>query len=259
MMFYGFRTNTNNIAQIERLVDKMKQNIEKRANKIYCELLSLEITHIVDEIATNVYPRPERPIITEATELLNKKINVAMSKCYDTEYNFNASVNIFSYDKQTYIELAAFNENFYDAIKSIQGLTDMSVDELIDSGVNDDRRAIWQKIIKKYSSSSCMMIKLFPLKEFVQPKFSDMYFEPKEVRAETLARHKMTNQFLNQYAGGGTIPPHKLMEYLDQALLKGAESNSKAIYEDNKERLMQILPAITEEMVFGPQQGSEGE
>jgi hypothetical protein len=250
MAFYGFKIESRNLNIVETTINEMKKEVNKKAQKIYCELLSKEIQIIIDEIATNVYERPDSSIFKVATDLLNKKIAVAIAKNYNTEYNFNIVLNIFNYDNATYLELATYNSCFFDATKNVKNLIDFSVDDLVDDNTQKQRGSVWQKIFEKYKDHSCLMIKLFPIKAFEVPKYEDLHFDSKIQRADTIARHRLTNQYLIMYAGGGEIQNYKLMEYIDQALMKMTDYNSKTILNSYKENLLTVLPEITESLIF---------
>ena len=252
MDFYGFKIETKSLPAIEKIVNEMKVLIYKKAQKLFAELLSQEIQTLVDELATNVYGDAtlNQSIYKESVAILNKKISIAMAKGYDTEYNFNAALNVFSYEKDTYLQLATPNKALYDAAKEANGLKDLSIFSEIDSEQNKELRKLWDAIVKGYQDHSCFVIKLFPLGPFESVNFEKMNFKKPQQRAEILAHRRIVNQYLSIYAGGGDIPPHKLMEYMEQAIAKASSPETKSILEKYTADLLAILPVITEELIM---------
>lgn len=252
MNFYGVKLNTTNFNMVDKIVGKIKAAIRSKAQKLYRELLAYEIETLVDEVVLGVHNETQMgPIFDEAVKLLNTKIAVAISKGYDTQYNFSVALNLFSYDKKVYIQAATTQRALFDAILELKDVSDLTVDDMLESDIRAQRVELWESIIKEYKNHSCMIVKAFPLNNpFDKPAFSDLKFRTPIVRAEILARQRLTNNYLTMYAGGGEIPPSKLMEYIEQAQMKIIEPESKEILEQYQSNLLRVLPVISEEIVM---------
>lgn len=253
MDFYGFRYDETDFSKVEEVVAQAKKGIKTEAQRLYNNLLAREIENLTDDIILGAHENDRIVCIYDAAiEILNRKIAVAIANGYDTEFNFGAALNIFSYNNRTYVQLATHMFQFYEILKSIPNLIDLSILSTNDEKSNAERTEIWQSIIKKYGENACIKITAFPTANvpFEKPEFNELHFETPISRATTRARYRLTNHYLTQYAGGGEIPPHKLMEYLDSALLKVSEHNSKDILEQFKIELLNYLPVIHEKYVM---------
>lgn len=253
MDFYGFRYDETEFSKVEEVVAQAKKGIKTEAQRLYNNLLAREIENLTDDIILGAHENDRIVCIYDAAiEILNRKIAVAIANGYDTEFNFGAALNIFSYNNRTYVQLATHMFQFYEILKSIPNLIDLSILSTNDEKSNAERTEIWQSIIKKYGENACIKITAFPTANvpFEKPEFNELHFETPISRATTRARYRLTNHYLTQYAGGGEIPPHKLMEYLDSALLKVSEHNSKDILEQFKIELLNYLPVIHEKYVM---------
>lgn len=253
MDFYGFRYDETEFSKVEEVVAQAKKGIKTEAQRLYNNLLAREIENLTDDIILGAHENDRIVCIYDASiEILNRKIAVAIANGYDTEFNFGAALNIFSYNNRTYVQLATHMFQFYEILKSIPNLIDLSILSTNDEKSNAERTEIWQSIIKKYGENACIKITAFPTANvpFEKPDFNELHFETPISRATTRARYRLTNHYLTQYAGGGEIPPHKLMEYLDSALLKVSEHNSKDILEQFKIELLNYLPVIHEKYVM---------
>lgn len=253
MNFYGFRYDETEFAKVEEVVAQAKKEIKTEAQRLYNNLLAREIENLTDDIILGAHENDRIVCIYDAAiEILNRKIAIAIANGFDTEFNFGAALNIFSYNNRTYIQLATHMYQFYEILKNIPNLIDLSILSTNDEKANKERTEIWQSIISKYGENACIKITAFPTVNvpFEKPEFNELHFETPISRATTRARYRLTNHYLTQYAGGGEIPPHKLMEYLDSALLKISEHNSKEILEQYKIELLNFLPVIHEKFVM---------
>lgn len=254
MNFYGFKIDTKNFDRIDQAIADMKVAIREKAQKQYTQLLSEEIETYTDEVIMGMHDNEKIESIYEsAMALLNKKIAVAIAKGFDTQYNFSVAINIFSYNKEVYIQAATYNRGLFEAMKTIKSvrIEDLTVDEATEQQIREKRYSLWENIVKQYQDHSCMIVKMFPLNNpFDKPEFDKMKFNTPIHRAEIHARHRLINQYLSMYAGGGDIPPQKLMDYLDQAYLKAAGPEAKEPIENYKSNLLQFLPVINKEIVM---------
>ena len=252
MNFYGFKLNTGNFAAAEKKVEQIKHLIHDKAQKIYRELLSHEIQVLTDECVVGLHDNDKiNCIYDSATELLQKKIAVAIAKGFDTEYNFSVALNMFSYNKELYIQIATYNFCFYKVLLDIKDMKDLSIHSVVEEKEKAQRVKLWENIIDKYKDHSCFNVKVFPLNDpFIKPDFKDLNFDTPIQRAEVLARHRVMNQYLSLYAGGGTIQPEKLMEYYEQAFMKLDSPEGGELRERYKNELLHFLPVIEEKIVM---------
>ncbi|ADU24116.1 hypothetical protein [Ruminococcus albus] len=252
MNFYGFKLNTRDFDSAEKIVEQVKRLVYDKAQKIYRELLSHEIQVLTDECVVGLHDNDKINCIYDAaTELLQKKIAVAIAKGLDTEYNFNVVLNMFSYNKEIYIQIATYNFIYYKVLLDIKDMRDLSIHSVVEQEERDKRVKLWENIIDKYKDHSCFTVKVFPTNDsFIKPDFKDLIFDSPMQRAEVLARHRVMNQYLSLYAGGGTIQPEKLMEYYEQAFMKLDSPEGGELREQYKSDLLRFLPVIEEKIVM---------
>lgn len=255
MQIYGVKVDSTNITQIEAVLKEMKLLVHLRAQKLYADLLSKEIEILVDEIVRGMHENDNiSSVFDAAVSLLNTKIAIAIAKGIDTEYNFSVAANILTYQKQTYIQIATCNHDLYEHMIDVKAVsvTDVSIDDGVDQETREKRYDMWEKIIAEYKDHSCMIVKMFPLSNnaFERPEFEQLHFNTPIQRAEVLARHQITNQLLHMYAGNGDVPPHKLMEYMDQAQLKLFDPQVVELTDQYKSDLLKFLPVITKDIVM---------
>lgn len=252
MNFYGFKLNTRNLDGAEKVIDQIKCLIHDHAQKTYRELLAHEIQILTDECVLGLHDNDKINCIYDAaTELLQKKIAVAITKGLDTEYNFSVAANVFTYNKDIYIQLATYNYFFYQTVLDIKDIADLSIHNAVEQQEKAKRVKLWEEIVDKYKDHSCFIVKIFPLDEpFIKPDFKDLKFDTPIQRADVLARHRVMNQYLSFYAGGGNIQPEKLMEYYEQAFMKLDTPEGGELREQYKNDLLRFLPVIEEKIVM---------
>lgn len=254
MNFYGMKLNTKNFDRIDAAISEIKVLVHNRAQIEFKYLLQREIQTIVDEIVLGLHENEKITSVYDAAiGLLNTKIAVAIAKGFNTEYNLSVALNVFSYNKEVYIQAATYSNCLFEAMLNIKGVRteNLSVIEGLDPDVRMARVELWENIIRQYKDHSCMIVKIFPLNNpFGRPDYESLKFDTPAARLSVLARHKATNHYLSMYAGGGDIPPAKLMEYMDQALSKLASPEAKELIEGYERDLLQILPVITKDIVM---------
>lgn len=254
MNFYGYKLESKNVERIDRLIGEIKGLVRARAQALYVSLLSTEIEILTDEIVRGLHDKEKLvSVFDESVQLLNKKISVAIARGFDTEYNFAVSINLFTYNKEAYIQVASYNRDLIRVISDAKTmkLEDLTVDETLDDKTREAREKLWTGIVAEYNDHSCFNVNIFPLHDsFDKPDFETLKFKKPDQRAAVLARHRYTNRCLSMYAGGGDVPPGKLMEYLDQAFIKETGADAAEIIEAFKLELMAFLPVITKDIVM---------
>lgn len=253
MDFYGIKLETTNFERIERFIKKIKVEVKDKAQQLYNQLLSHEIQIMIDETVLGLHDNDRiESIFDEAVKLLNKKIAVTIAKGFDTEYNLGMALNVFNYNGEVYIEAATHNRDLFDSIFNLKNekFSDMSFNSEKQDPENRHKSEIWKNIIEEYKDHSCLTVKICPLSSFDKPDYSDLNFDSTGKRAELLARQRLCNRYLNMYAGGGDIPPSKLMEYMEQSLSKILTPEAKGLIDQYTSELNRILPEITSEIVM---------
>lgn len=246
----GFKVKKCSLKKAESILNEAKRKASQLAQKRYNELLSREIEVYIDDLVLNGASKPEDSIFMKGKEILDRKIAVAITRKDNNEYNLACSVNLLSYENDTYIELCSVNEMYDDIFNNIEGVENYCVEEQDPAiGAVDEKFEVWRKIIEKYRMDSVLNMRVFPVSNNKLPTFEDLHFNTVEMRAETRARHHVTNVLLAGYASGEQIPPHKLMEYMDYALLRSTDAVFSRALKDEKEKIMRILPEITEELI----------
>ena len=243
------------LKKTEDVLSQVKKLVNQLVRKRYIDLLSREIEVYIDDMVLNHFNRPEKSIFECVKEILNKKIAVSIAHKDNNEYNLSCSVNVLTFENDTYIELLSGTEMYDNVFPKIDGIEDMSIEDddlMLDS--DDNKYELWKKIANKYKHENVLGMRIYPSctgnEGCNNISFEDLHFNSPEVRAETRARHHLTNVLLSGYASGEQIPPHKLMEYMDYALLRTSDAIFIRTLKDQKNMLVNTLPTITEEMVF---------
>lgn len=247
----GYKVNKLSLKKAESVLDEAKKKIEVIATKRYYDLLSAEIENLVDNIVLgSVSKAPDKSIFEMATDILNNRIAVATSRRDNIEFNLSATAYILTHENDTYIELSSVTEIYDSVFPNIDRVEDCSVIEGESILPSDDPNyAIWKEIINKYNKETFLTMRLYPIRAVPKPSFNQLTFNSVEVRADRKARHHVANILLGAYGGGEQIPPHKLMEYMDSALLRTTDAAMTPIIKQEMNKLTQILPVITEELI----------
>lgn len=248
----GYRIKKVSFRKVEDVLDEAKKSVKRIAHNRYCELLSREIENLIDHIVLgNINQPKEKSIFDSAVEELNKKIASAMARRDNNEYNLACSVNLLSYKNDTYIELCAITDIYDTVFLNIDGVEDYCVEESNSLfAMVDEKIEIWKAIIEKYKHDTVFSMRLYPVANNTRPKFEELHFNSIDVRAEAKARHYVSNVLLAGYSCGEQIPPYKLMELMDYALLRSSDANIAPSIKTKAEELKRILPEITEEMII---------
>lgn len=248
----GYKIPKLSLKKTEEVIAKAKSEIMKIAERHYRNLLSTELENLIDGIILGTEPEPvDISLFDFAVNRLNQRIATASARKVNTEYNMTASANLFSYKNDTYIELVALTELYDRVFDEIPGVENYGV-RLQETFIpEDDPKAdVWKNIIEKYKTESTFVIRLYPVYQMTQPSFEQLSFHSVKERAEKLARHYLTNVLLSAYSGGEQIPPHKLMEYMDCALLRASDEALVSVLEEKEKQLMTTLLEITSDIIY---------
>ena len=88
------------------------------------------------------------------------------------------------------------------------------------------------------------------LSQSVEIDRKEIVYPTKIQRAETLARHTITSQLLNQISAGQQIPPILLMPYLDLAFSMFEQAEVKTEYQNKITQLLQIFTDLNDDDSF---------
>ena len=88
------------------------------------------------------------------------------------------------------------------------------------------------------------------LSQPVEVKKEDITYPTKKDRAQTLARHTITSQLLNQISAGQQIPPILLMPYMDLAFSMFDLQEVKTEYQNKVTQLLQIFTDLNDDDSF---------
>lgn len=250
IIIQGYKIETNNPIDIENAIQEIKSTVVERANEAYHVQLSREIEEIVDDIALNIRPRPDDiSILDLARGILLQKINYATANQLPTEYNYYVSLNVFFDGNNTYFKFNSTNNIYQKQVSKIKGLITYSLDEK-EVGTGNEKEVIWNNLMKRYKEIYPLSTQLFPTEDFVVNKKS-LHFRGPSARALIIARHNLTNRYLNMIASGKEIPNYLLMRYMDQALEMVTSSQGKNELIALKDELVSkaLLPNITYALV----------
>ncbi len=235
----------------DRLAE-MKKKVRAAGDAEYKRLLSKEVTALVDNIATGVVPRPGIPIVEEARNLLDARINTAIGRKVPTEFNMRAEVKvIIAPDLSVFYSVTAQNRAIRTAIFS-DGLKPCHV-----KSEDSPNMALWSELLEYEKEVPTLNAFLYP-QDTVSVNAADLTFPSVYQRANILARHRMQNIYLSAYSLEPQIPQNKLMAYLDEALEALSLQNSSE-YRDYVCQLKAILPEITAELITKTPDKSDSE
>jgi hypothetical protein len=248
----GYKIAGTNLKNIEQTLQEARKNVREAETEVYARLLSREITELVDDIAMNIVPRPDIPIIVAAEHLLAEKLRFAGAGA-DTEYNLEVSANILTDGKDTYVLLHSKNQTLIDAFKSTQGIADFTVQSsstlMADRQDETKEMKKWSRLRGKYGDNLMLSAMSAVISGPVELDEQRLAFESPADRAGVRARHTITNRLLALYANGKEIPPHKLMAHMDSAFEAMLSEDNQFLVGDMALKLAAVLPNITLELV----------
>jgi hypothetical protein len=253
----GYKISGTSVARIEKILHEARKNVAEAETEIFAQLLSREITVLIDDISMNIVPRPNIPLLIAAEQMLMEKIRFAGAGA-TTEYNLEVSANILTDDKDTFVLLHAKNQMLIDAFQSTNGIVDYTVQTPPSAlspeftGKQEETKEMkkWSRLRTKYGDNLVLTTMSAVLSSPVVLDETRLAFESPASRAGVRARHTITNRMLSMYASGKEIPPYKLMEYMDCAYEAAmASEENQALIEDMAIKLATVLPNITLELI----------
>ena len=250
IIIQGYKIETNNPIDVENAIQEIKTVVTTRANDAYHDQLSREIEEIVDDIALNIRPRPDDiSILDLARGILTQKINYATANQLPTEYNYYVSLNAFFDGNNTYLKFNSNNNIYRKQLSKIKGLEPYYLDEK-DVGTGIEQEVVWNNLMKRYKDIYPLSTQIFPTEDFTV-NTKALHFRGPAARAGVIARHNLTNRYLNMIASGKEIPNYLLMRYMDQALEMLTTQKGKDDLAALKEELVAkaLLPNITVALV----------
>lgn len=245
MVITGYRIKSTDINDVMMELDIVKKKLKTLVNKTYHKLLGEEIAFLVDNISTNAIPRSEtNTIYDDAVQNLEFKIGNAKKTAAPTEYNFFIHAHVMPMGEYTYIKAVCPNAAY---LKAFDKMEEYSVDEIEVQDKNNKKTKIWNDLHKLYGESEPMIINL---SQPVEVKKEDITYPTKKDRAQTLARHTITSQLLNQISAGQQIPPILLMPYMDLAFSMFDLQEVKTEYQNKVTQLLQIFTDLNDDDSF---------
>ena len=242
MVIIGYRMPTTDIQEIDMSLMKIQHKIQRIAEREYGKLLGEEIAFLCDNIALNVLQRRNDISIYDfAKQQLDRQIRVAGGLGTETKYNFQVYAHLIAEGEFTYIDVLCNNPVFLSAFKTLEpyGLTE---DECSDS--HNAKTILWKRLHKAYEKRQPLSVNLSPDIERLDvsvsyPKVGD--------RCQSLARHYVTNVYLNQISGGEQIPPYMLMRDMDLAMEMAISSKGAREIASKKAELAGILVDLSKD------------
>ena len=247
--FSGYRIKSTNIQRVENILREAKKNLRSAAESEFHRMLSEEVCEVVDDIALNVMPRPNYPILQAAQERLNEAIGKAEMSSSGTEYDLRSGVTIIPDKEYTYLILHVSNDVLKKAFGDTKGIEPYKVTE--EDTVNGDKTPTalkWDELQKRCANQPALMSATLTNK--IELDTSLLEFEAPLDRARTRARRTMTARLMNQYACGTEIRNTQLMMTLDKALSKMLSPDVQREVDGMVAQLAATLPEITLEMVM---------
>jgi hypothetical protein len=253
----GYKISGTSVARIEKVLQEARKNIAEAETEVFAQLLSREITELIDDISMNNESRPDIPLLIAAEQKLMDKIRFAGNRT-PTEYNLEVSANILTDDKDTFVLLHTKNQTLIDAFRSTAGIMDYAVQAPPSAlspeftGKQEETKEMkkWSRLRTKYGDNLMLTTMSVVLSSPVVLDEARLAFESPASRAGVRARHTITNRMLSMYASGKEILPHKLMSYMDYAYEAAmASEENQLLIEDMAIKLSTILPNITLELI----------
>lgn len=244
----GYKIDSKNISKVYQILSLAQQHVEEAAVAGFHQLLSEEITELVDNIALNVIPRPEDPILAVAYNRLMSKINYSEANSFPIEYNLYSGVSIYPERDATYLIFIG-GEDLEHAFAETEGIQNYNVEykKESDDPIMSEREAKWRTIMKHYDGKTPNMRCDFHTELSVQEDL--LRFESPSERAVGQARRTITNSYINMYGFGKQIAPEDFMEANDRALYRSVMDEDSERMISLRVQLTQILPEITLDLI----------
>lgn len=245
--------DVNCISDLEMLLFEMQRVIEERASLAYEGLVQWQTERIVDEIALNQIKRPEDiSILDMAANEVKRRVLYAERSMQCTEFNLYIGSQILigrlDNNPTIYIKLLCPNDIYSKKLATISGLIPYIITEDDLKNNKSAKKQFWDSLEAKYQKDIPLTATLINYDDIVINPESFTFRSPAE-RAADLAEEKVMNLLLSDYSCGQQTPPNKLMEYLLQSMVRMNNPELKSRLEYETDRLTDILPEITLELV----------
>lgn len=249
----GYKIEGTDILLIEDLLQKLQSLIIIQGHKLYTEQLANEIEMMFDDISLNVIQRPNIPIYDAARQQLDQRISNASGRGLPLPYNHAIQMAVFTHKDCVYVRLNTNNEKLVKALKKAPaGMKDFSLyDDRHDNTEQKAREAVWNEIMEVYSGERKPLVRQLIACEGADPTWASIAekFHSRLDRIDYRVRYQQTNSLLNLLGMGQQIPPHKLLPYLDEALMLLDNDGIKADARRMRQQATQMIINITEELV----------
>lgn len=243
---------SNHMNDIEMILYEARQRILPIANKMYETLVIKQIERIVDEISLNLYGLPEQKSILDiATEETRRRILYADQHMHMTEYNFHISTQImignFDGTPSTIFKINTLNNMYEKALNKVKEWIPFNLyDTDLDS--KNKKNRLWKELSEKYAEEIPFSFNLLPYGN-LEIKPEGFCYRSIMERAEEKAQEKILNHLLACYSCNEQIQPHKLMEFMLQAMKQYTNQQVQKKVALEQDKLLQILPEITYELI----------
>lgn len=254
MVIFGYRIQkVSDLNTIEDELNKVRRSLHKIRVKEYHRLWGQETAFLCDCISLNILTRNGENIPMTAKQNLDTRIRNAEYLGMQSPYHLSVYVNVMIYEGDTYLKVLCQNPLL---LKAFRGLEEFHLSETECQDPHNQKKIVWEKLHSLYESNPPLTMNL-ALEIQADPK--QMKYPDKKLRAQTLARQNLTSQYLNMIGGGGQIPPHLLMPYLDEALSYLVSENAKNELQKKTLHLENILIDLEEDDSFLYPQEQKGE
>lgn len=246
----GYKVSVDGIYELEQLLRNIKDKLMEKAKEECRILLTREIESLFDSISLNKIQRPQSIYMT-ACEILSKRIQNASFKQLPIEYNYNISINILTNEDCIFAKVNSNNFIFKEVFDSVPEFEEYSLTDIDILHSSDTKAKRWTELMNEYKEFQPISISLLTGREdFLNDIAPDeLVFDTPENRVEVLTRQEMTTRLINMYANHEQIPPHKLTEYIEQALCRLDNAEIASDIYDIRNQLKMIIKPITADVI----------
>lgn len=213
MVLTGYRLHSLDMKEIQSHMGTIEEKLHNIAFHEYHKILGQEMIFLFDSIAINAMARDKQKTIYDiARENVDHQITVEEALKVPSAYNFQIFAYIMSEGEYTYFEVMSPNPKYLRAFASLE---DYSVDDIEAQDDSDKKVQTWARLHKKYQHKSPIAINFT---QRITPQIDKIKFPSYKERCASVARHNISNHYLNEVAGGSQIPPHLLMRDFDRVI-----------------------------------------
>lgn len=248
----GFCVETGRIQDMEKKLFEIREMARERAHKAYSELLTDEITFLVDSVALSLVNRPNASILCTAETELMDRVMKSSFKAYGTKYDFNASVHIFYFEGKTYVRLNARNDIYSKYIAKIDGVLPFNLTSSDYEAKDNENARVWTGLMKKHESAPPVGMQLINPEDLFHPDqnvIKKFRYDTPARRAKVMARRQMTSSFMQRFACEAQIPQFRTMKFIDDALLAVVDKSQNDELLEREKELSGILPVIDYDLI----------